>query len=450
MTAGGFTRRFPGAMMMLKCPWSQLVRRPYIRCMLKSITIRDFALIEKAHVDWTAGLNVLTGETGAGKSILMDALNAVLGGKVAPAIIRPGADKANIEAVFALSERVRLWLNREELLDEDLSELTIAREINKSGSKVRVNGTLISQNLLGELRALLITVHAQHEARTLMSSQSQLTMLDALGGEAHARQLESVKNLYSQKKELSETLASFNISEEERLRKLDFANFQLKELIDTGLKDAGEDVELSGQISILDNALELKSQALAAQEMLSGGDGHDSLSAIDLVQRALSEVEKALRVDSNLAPVHECLVSGLASIEEVSTDLRRYATSLDTDPETLVELESRANQLAAIKRKYGPTLAQAIEKQATLTIEVEHLENAQSESAKLEGELAQVSAQLLEKARDLQTRRKKLAKTLSAQVEKELFDLGMDKCRFEISFVPLKNQTLQAWTKLIF
>ncbi|MBS2009455.1 MAG: DNA repair protein RecN [Cyanobacteria bacterium SZAS TMP-1] len=407
--------------------------------MLKSITIRDFALIEKAHVDWTAGLNVLTGETGAGKSILMDALNAVLGGKVAPAIIRPGAEKASIEATFALNPRVTSWLSREELLEEGEGEIVIAREISKSGSKTRVNGTLISQNLLGELRALLITVHAQHEARTLMSSQSQLTMLDALGGEAHSRLCESVKNLYLRKKELADQIAALSISEEERLRKLDFAHFQLKDLIEANLQDAGEDEELANQISVLDNALDLKSQAVAAQEMLAGGDSHESLCAIDLVQKALSEVEKAMRVDHNLAQVHECLLTGLAGIEEASTDLRRYAASLDTDPETLVELENRAAQLATIKRKYGPTLAQAMDKQVALTAEVDTLENALVESEKLVKELDQLSAQLSEKSLDLSTRRKKLAKNLSAQVEKELVDLGMEKCRFEISFVALEE-----------
>ncbi len=393
---------------------------------------------------------MLTGETGAGKSILMDALNAVLGGKVAAGTIRPGAEKANIEAVFALNPKVEAWLTREELLDEGAGELTIAREINKSGSKLRVNGTLFSQYILGVLRSLLITVHAHHEARTLMSSQSQLTLLDALGGEAHCRQLDTVKTLYLRKKELSEKLASFSISEEERLRKLDFANFQLKELLDANLKDAIEDQELTSQISVLDNALELKSQAVAAQEMLAGGDSHESMSAIDLVQKALSEIEKALRVDSTLSPLHECLVAGLTNIEEASTDLRRYAASLDTDPETLSELEGRANQLATIKRKYGPTLAQAMEKREALAVEVNSLENVQTESAKLEEELTQISSQLLDKARDLQTRRKKLAKTLSAQVEKELIDLGMEKCRFEISFVELDEPNNSGLDKVDF
>ncbi|MBU6454640.1 MAG: DNA repair protein RecN [Cyanobacteria bacterium REEB67] len=428
--------------------------------MLKSITIRDFALIEKAHVDWTQGLNVLTGETGAGKSILMDALNAVLGGKVPASIIRPGADKAVIEAVFGLGEKTRAWLRREELLDESdennendgnhSAELTVAREINKTGSKIRVNGTLVSQNLLGELRALLITVHAQHEARTLMSSQSQLTMLDALGGEAHVRLLEGVKGLYQRKKDLSETLTALSISEEERLRKLDFANFQLKELLEAELQDENEDQDLTSQIAVLENALDLKSQTMAGQELLSGGDSLDSLSAIDLVQKALSEVEKALRVDAALAPIHECLLSGLTNIEEASSDLRRYAATLDTDPETLTDLENRAAQLATIKRKYGSTLAQAIEKREALTNEVEMLENSLTQGEKLSEELAALSGLLNEKAIDLSARRKKLAKNLSSQVEKELFDLGMEKCRFEIAFTPLEEANPAGLDKVDF
>lgn len=166
--------------MVLAELYALLLRRLHIRCMLKSIQIRDFALIEKTTVEWTGGLNVLTGETGAGKSILMDALSAVLGGKVSASIIRPGADKASLEATFAVSSQVIAWLKREDLLDEEAQEpeeITVAREIGKSGSKVRINGTLVNHNLLSELRAMLITVHAQHEARTLMSGQSQLEPL---------------------------------------------------------------------------------------------------------------------------------------------------------------------------------------------------------------------------------------------------------------------------------
>lgn len=411
--------------------------------MLKSIDIRDFALIHKTTVEWTKGLNVLTGETGAGKSILMDALSAVLGGKVSPSIIRPGADKASIEACFEGGPQIIAWLKQQELLDEDNAEIIVAREINKNGSKVRINGTLVNQNLLGELRSMLITVHAQHEARTLMTPQSQLELLDGLGGEAHLKLVDKVKNLYVKHKDLAEEIESLNISEDDRLRSLDFAKFQLNELEQAGLSSDNEDQELEREISVLVNAIDLKSQSLTAQECLTGGDttnnGREGQCAVDLVQKALSEVEKSLRFDPSLESLKETLEAGLANIEEASIGLRRYGDSLDTDPDTLTDLENRAGLLSVIKRKYGPTLADARAKEAALTQEVEKLENSSQESEKLKSELEKLAQELTEKASDLSTRRKKLSKTLSSQVEGHLKDLGMDKCRFEIAF-----QTLEA------
>ncbi len=408
--------------------------------MLKSIQIRDFALIEKTQVDWTAGLNVLTGETGAGKSILMDALNAVLGGKVPSSIIRPGADKANLEAVFVPSSQVTAWLKKEELIDEETAEqaeLTVAREIGKSGSKIRINGTLVNHNLLGELRTMLITVHAQHEARTLMSSQSQLELLDGLGSDSHTKILEKVRTLYARKKQLQDELDSLTMSEDERLRKLDFSKFQLNELEQAELSDPAEDEELARQVSVLSNAIELKQQAEAAQDALTGSDSDSSVCAVDLIQKAMSEVEKALRFDSSLDSIHEALSGGLASLEEASTALRRYADKLDTDPDTLIDLENRLNLLATIKRKYGPHLSDAIAKQEELSHELEKLENGLKETEGLAKEIADVASELQNKAADLSKGRLKLAKTLSAAVEKELVDLGMEKCRFEIAFSQL-------------
>lgn len=410
--------------------------------MLKSIQIRDFALIEKTQVDWTAGLNVLTGETGAGKSILMDALNAVLGGKVPASIIRPGADKANLEAVFVPSSQVIAWLKKEELIDEESAEqaeLTVAREIGKSGSKIRINGTLVNHNLLGELRTMLITVHAQHEARTLMSSQSQLELLDGLGSDSHTKILEKVRTLYARKKQLQDELDSLTMSEDERLRKLDFSKFQLNELEQAELSDPSEDEELARQVSVLSNAIELKQQAEAAQDVLTGSDSDSSVCAVDLIQKAMSEVEKALRFDSSLDTIHEALSGGLASLEEASTALRRYADKLDTDPDTLIDLENRANLIATIKRKYGPLLSDAMAKQEELSHELEKLENGLKESEGLAQEIADVTSELQTKAAELSKGRLKLAKTLSSAVEKELVDLGMEKCHFEIAFNQLSE-----------
>lgn len=419
--------------------------------MLKSIHIRDFALIENTLVEWTSGLNVLTGETGAGKSILMDALSAVLGGKVAPSIIRPGKEKAAIEACFLAGPHVLAYLKQEELLaDDESEELVVAREISKSGSKVRVNGTLVNSAIVSELRGMLMTVHAQHEARTLMTPQSQLELLDGLGGEAHHKIVDKVRTLYLRHKDLSAELNGLTMSEEDRLKSLDFANFQLKELTEAELLSDTEDEELEREISVLVNAIDLKSQALTAQELLTGSDITDGLSALDMVQKALLEVEKSLRFDQSLESLVESLRSGLANIEEASLGLRRYGDSLDTDPGTLNELEARAALLSSIKRKYGPSLADARHKELELAELVEKLENSSLETEKIKDELARLEKDLLSQCASLSEKRKKLAQNLSRQVEGHLKDLGMDKCRFEIAFQELASSGPSGTDRLEF
>src|SRR5581483_541099 len=144
--------------------------------MLQELEIRDFALIEHVRVPFTDGLNVLTGETGAGKSIIIDALNAVLGGKIGASVIRNGAERASAEATFKMTPQVAAWLKQNELFDEGFEGLVVTREITKSGTKARINGTLVNMATVQELRQKLVTIHAQHEARTLQSSQAQLEM----------------------------------------------------------------------------------------------------------------------------------------------------------------------------------------------------------------------------------------------------------------------------------
>jgi DNA repair protein RecN (Recombination protein N) len=424
--------------------------------MLQILAIKDFALIEKVQVEWKAGLNVLTGETGAGKSILMDALNGVLGGKLSPSIIRNGAEKAFLEATFTASAQVIAWLKKQELIDEAIEneeafqEVIIAREITKSGSKVRINGTLVNHNLLSELRALLITVHAQHEARTLMSGQSQLELVDSLGTAQHKKLLERAQTLYSRKRHLQETLNALNISEEERLRKLDFGKFQLQELEAASLGSPTEDDELQHEISVLANALELKNLAGMAQEHLTGGSQSDGASAVDLVQRALSELDKALKYDESLQDLQDLLQEALANLEDASTKIRRYGDGLDTDPETLQDLENRLAQLALIKRKYGPSLAEAKKQEELLQREIEDLENSLVNSEKLQIEVTQLTEELNSIAGELHKNRQTLATNLIKEIEAELGELGMEKCRFEIAFARLPEAYANGYDRLEF
>lgn len=408
--------------------------------MLESIRIRDFALIEEVYVDWTHGLNVLTGETGAGKSILIDALNTVLGGKVGGNLIRAGAEKASIEACFRPGANVQAWLKQQELVDEQADELIVSREISKSGSRIRVNGTVVNSSLIQELRQLVLTVHAQHEARTLMSAQAQLELLDGLGDSHHKRALENVRTHYARKKDLSSQLKELQMSEEERLRRLDFSRFQLGELQEAKLDGAEEDEELTHRAKMLSNVTQLETASTKAQEFLNGGQ-HEQPCAVDLVQSALSELEKAARFDEKLNPITELLNGSLASMEEAAAELRRYGQSLDADPEALSEVEARLTVLSKIKRKYGPTLAEAISRRDALAEEVSRLDNAQAAVEELENELSETEKQLANLADDLSRRRQKLAKQLCDSVSAELYDLGMSRCKFEMTFERLPESS---------
>ena len=401
--------------------------------MLQELEIRDFALIEKLRVPFSVGLNVLTGETGAGKSIIIDALNAVLGGKVGASIIRPGGERASAEATFSLTPEITAWLKQNELFDEGFDGLVISREITKSGSKARVNGTLVSQSALQELRQRLVTIHAQHEARTLQSSQAQLDMLDALADDQHKKALMQVRTLYARKKELTAQIAEINISEEERNRRLDFARFQLSELQEADLNEADEDEKIAAQVRMLANVVELEAAVATVQNLLVDGDGETVPSAIDLLQQAVVALTTAANLDATLEPISEALNSCIETLEHEQRSLRKYRDRLDTDPETLAAMESRLAQIATIKRKYGPTIAEAIARQRSLEDEIGRLETSQLASDQLHEEHDKVVVQLTKAAKELSAKRKELAEKLAAKIQSELSDLGMTHCRFQIS-----------------
>ncbi len=403
--------------------------------MLESLDIREFALIEKVRVEWTPGLNVLTGETGAGKSIIIDALNAVLGGKAGASFIRIGSEKASIEASFRTNPLISAWLKKQELIDDEIATVTVSREITKSGSRIRINGTLVNSAIVQELSQLLLTIHAQHEARTLMSPQAQLEMLDSLGDQPHRKLLDKVRTLYSRRKELIAQIKELDTSEDERLRRLDFIRFQLTELSEARLHDPSEDEELAKQQKVLANVAQLSTVATNAYEVLMGGENHSGeKSTIDLLQTSLADVERGARLDQELSEPADLLKQSLANIEEAARHLRRYGASLDTDPEALSNVETRLAVLASVKRKYGPELSDAIAHHDKLSEEADKLENAQTATEGLQEELAALDGSLNESATELSVKRQKLGKKLSEQVLAELVDLGMERCKFELKF----------------
>lgn len=399
--------------------------------MLKSITIKNFAIIESVDVEWTPGLNVLTGETGAGKSILFDALSIVLGAKAGPANIRAGAQNALIEAFFIPGKEALDWLEKNELAD-GAEEVVVTRELSEKSSRSRINGILVNSALLQELRGLLLTFHAQHEIRTLLTSSSQLALLDSLGDKAHEGLSNSYKGKFGSYQGLLKQ-AGESLSDEERLKKLEFTRWEIQELEAANLGDPAEDEDLKERRAILEGSAQLESNVMSAVSMLSGGDDHDG-SVIDLLQRSLAELETASSTDSSLAGTAELLSASLANAEEAASELRTYRDRIDSDPESLAMVEERQALLASIKRKFGPTLEEAIDRLDSLRRTIETLENADWQAEKLKAELRKLESELTEQAQKLSASRQKLAEKLSLSIMDELKQLGMDRARFDIEF----------------
>ena len=413
--------------------------------MLKSISIKNLAIISSLQVDWSEGLNVLAGETGAGKSILFDALSIALGAKTAPSIIRPGSSKASIEVIFQPTAAVTAWLKQEELIEDELKELIVAREITKSSSRSRINGTLVNLTQLTELRQLLLTFHAQHEIRTLLASSTQLELMDGLASSEHLKLKNQVRTQYAKYRDLSRQIEELSISESERERRLDFARFQLEEIREAELSDSNEDDELKSRQKILESAQDIEGSLHEALSAISGDSGSDSgsysdrSSARDLLQEALGAIEPLLSIDPSLTEASELLNTSLINLEEAGEALRRYRETNETDPQTLSELADRLNILAGIKRKYGPDLATVIERQNSLEEELEQLENASESMAVLGKELEVLDKELRTTANKLSKERRALAQNLTTSIIKELADLGMERCRFEINFTALDS-----------
>jgi DNA repair protein RecN (Recombination protein N) len=413
--------------------------------MLQSLRIKNFALIEDLEMICRAGLNVLTGETGAGKSILIDALNILLGDKAGPSFIRVGAEKALIEGDFVTKPVISAWLKEKELIDEgtDQEELLVMREIGKTGSRFRINGIVVNQASVNELKTMLVHVHAQHEARTLLSGQAQLNIIDALADLSHEKALAKIASLYVDKANLSKERDALRISEEERLRRLDFASFQLQELEAAELIDANEDEQLEKKQMVLANVSQLDMATAAAYEALAGDtaggvvnstDGKISINAIDSLQTALTSLERANKLDDELDPMITSLKDALALLEEAKDNVRHYQSKLELDPDALQQVEDRLAQLSTIKKKYGPGLEHAIERKTNLEKEINQLENAQVHASEIEQELSALENKLNEASLGISKTRKKLAKEFSQRIKTELSQLGMEHCQFEIVF----------------
>ncbi len=420
--------------------------------MLVNLKINNFALVDSLELNLQNGLSVLTGETGAGKSIILDAIDIVLGGKANIRMIRSGSDRSIVEATFQTNSRLNKWLEAQEIdpLEEDA--LICSREIvnGKANlrSRSRVNGVLVNRQLMSELRSRLVEITAQGQTVNLLISEKQRNLLDAYGGKSIDKQLAVVTQAYETAQRAKKALDKRIQSEQELLQRQDLLQFQLKDLKEAELTDGEELEELEQESDRLSHVVELQQLGNQTYQMLYEGD-RDAPAGADLLGKAESCLMEMVEYDPELAPILEMVQSGLAQIVEAGQQINSYSEGLEADPERLEEIESRIRQLKNICRKYGPDLADAIAFYEQLQQELAQITGAGQSIEVLQQEYELTTANLTVECQKLTQLRQKAALKLEKQLVKELKPLAMDKVVFECRLIEC-NPTAMGADKVVF
>ncbi len=398
--------------------------------MLQEIRIRDLAIIESLRAEFAPGLNVLSGETGAGKSIVIDALTLALGGRASADLVRAGAERAVVEAVFRLDGRPDVRERLEALGLEPDEELVIRRTVSTGGkSKAHLNGSPVTQGMLAQALDDLVEIHGQHEHQRLLHRETHFDLLDGAADllALRGRLGEAVRRWRALERERE----SLRLSEEDRLRQIDYLRFQIREILEAD-PEPGEDERLAAERARLTHAVRLAETAGGAEAALYSGEG----AVVEGLGRAASALREAGRLDPSLGPVAERVESALRECEDIAATLRDYGGGIVFDPERLAVVEERLETLRRLIRKYGPgidgvrgALASAQERLAGLEARDERLADLEAESEAVR----EAGASLAE---ELSAARRRAGRALGRKVQKELEALGMGKAAFHVEVTP--------------
>jgi DNA repair protein RecN (Recombination protein N) len=402
--------------------------------MLVELRIRNFAIIEGAALYFGPGFNVLSGETGAGKTIIMTALGLLLGGRASPDMIRAGQTEAVVEGLFELEGEAPLPEGTREIAESGQRELVIRRTLAAEGGRSRayLNGEMATVQTLARLGQSLVQVYGQHEQQTLLRSESHLQLLDR-----HAALEEAVEEYGAAYRATATARARADeLRERERTRaeQLELARFRIAELEGAELKP-GEDEQLAAERTVLANAARLAAAAAEAEQMLSG----ENSAALDAVARAETRVGEAAAIDPKLKDAFELIGSARLGLEEAAHTLRDYAAGVEADPARLEEIETRMAEITRLKRKYGGTLSSVLETLDRSRAEVAELERVSDSRAAAETELRDTLDRLARMGAELSARRQSAAAELKRRMETELKTLGMRAAVFEARFAPLEK-----------
>ena len=394
--------------------------------MLSELHIKDFAIIDEVEISFSKGLNVLTGETGTGKSIIINAVNMILGDKASDDLIRTSAEGGTVEALFDIGGNEELDARLRERGFEAKESMVIKRVISRGGrSRSFINGGLATLPLLSAIGEELLSIYGQHEHQSLQRHERHIDILDEFGGLMELRSIyyDRLRRLMQVNKELRELR-----TQEERIsRERELMAFQLGE-IESAKLQPGEENSLTGERRVLMNAEKLLEYSRGAENVLYSGDG----SVVEKLNGVLERVRELARIDSSVSPSVQSLESAIYQLEDVGLSLRSYAQKVEVNPERLDEIEVRLDEINRLKRKYGSTLDDIFEFRRKVEAELGEIAASKDRAGELESEAKGLQEAILSLAKELSGKRRTTAGRLEGEIARELADLNMDKTGFQI------------------
>jgi DNA repair protein RecN (Recombination protein N) len=402
--------------------------------MLVELRIDNFAIIDKLDLNFGPGLITFTGETGAGKSIIIDAVELLLGGRADVSMIRSGADRAIIDSTFKIPESshatIKSLLEREELFD-DPEYFNIGREIRSGGRSVaRLNGRNVSASLLREVGELLVDLHGQSEHLSLLRVREHLNLLDRYAG--NESQVSEYLLVYRKLASVIQELNDLRMAESEAARQIDMLNYQINE-IEAARLEIGEDAQLGSERNRLSNAESLASAAQSALVKLDDGTP-ETPAVTDLLGQILDEVKELSRLDASQVILDENFQSAFSSLSDLAHQLRSYIEAIEFNPARLNQVEERLDLIANLKRKYGGTISEILEFLESAQEKKETITHASERIEELELQLGELKTKLGASGQVLSKSRHKAAEALEREIEAELDELSMSGARFAVDF----------------
>lgn len=400
--------------------------------MLMHLHVKNFALIEEADMEFGAGLNILTGETGAGKSILIDAVNLALGGKAGANVIRTGAEYAYVELVFQITDPIKLNLLREMDIEAEKEDgvLILSRKIMKGRSVFKINDETVTAAKVRRMTGLLIDIHGQHEHQSLMYKHKHLEILDIYAGEEVSALKGKLGTAYSEYVHCCRMLQGFSMEEEARIREVDFLKYEINEIRSAALK-AGEEEELEQVYRRIANSRHIMESMGIVSDALGYGD---SSSAGEAVSRAVKEIQSALRFDDSLKDIAAQILDLEALLTDVNRDMQSYMDEMSFDQETYETVRDRLDLIRSLQTKYGKDYDQIMKSLQEKEERLSELEHYEENRKKTKAACEKIRKQVLLYCEELSALRKKAAVPLVQAITSSLKELNFLQVSFDMHF----------------